>query len=114
MQAFLPFVLWDDNNCHIVSMLRCNFNNSPQKDYFQNCALPVDMFYFKCEHKESDIECGLYCNPYLWPELQISNGEWHFNSSAEQADAWSGGFQNIVQEMQVDQYKFFLDKIIKH
>jgi hypothetical protein len=55
--------------------------------YFDGCALPVDVFHFKSKHKESDINCGSNCNPYIWPELR-TDGKWWFNSSAaEQANA---------------------------
>lgn len=84
------------------------------KHYFDHCALPVDVFHFKCKHKETDIECGTFCNPYIWPELRTEDGNWRFNSSAaEQANAWFGGFQSIVREMEVDRYNFFLDEMIK-
>lgn len=84
------------------------------RHYFDSCALPVNIFHFKCKHKESDIECGTYCNPYIWPELRTEDGKWQFNSSAaEQTNAWFGGYQAIVREMQVDRYEFFLDEMIK-
>lgn len=44
----------------------------------------------------------------------MEDGKWRFNSSAaEQANAWIGGYQSMVREMQVDHYEFFLDKMIK-
>ncbi|KAJ7653859.1 hypothetical protein B0H17DRAFT_1100358, partial [Mycena rosella] len=97
----LPQVLWHDNNCRVVAMLR-NDPDSHLSTYFDSCALPVDVFHFKCKHKESDIECGRNCNPYLWPELRTEDGKWRFNSSAaEQANAW------------VERYDFFLDEMIR-
>ncbi|KAK7684279.1 hypothetical protein QCA50_012603 [Cerrena zonata] len=109
----LPGVIWHDNNCQIVRMLR----NDPEPylaNYFENCALPVDVFHFKSKHKEGDVDCGNNCNPYIWPELRTEDGKWRFNSSAaEQANAWYGGFQAIVREMQADRYDFFLDEMIK-
>ncbi|KAF7294714.1 hypothetical protein MIND_01008700 [Mycena indigotica] len=108
-QRSLPQVLWHDNNCRIVAMLR-----SQDDDYFKNCALPVDVFHFKCKHKESDIECGRYCNPYRYTQLRTKEGSWRFNSSAaEQTNAWFGGFQAIVQEMSAERYDFFLDEMIR-
>ncbi|KAJ7457135.1 hypothetical protein B0H11DRAFT_1738737 [Mycena galericulata] len=109
----LPQVLWHDNNCRVVAMLR-NDPDPHMSTYFDSCALPVDVFHFKCKHKEGDIDCGRNCNPYLWPELRTEDGKWRFNSSAaEQANAWFGGFQSMVREMQVERYDFFLDEMIR-
>ena len=33
--------------------------------YFDNCALPVDGFHFKSNHKAQDTFCARYCNPSL-------------------------------------------------
>jgi len=110
----LPTVLWHDNNCSVVKMLRADNKADPNKGYFDSCMLPVDVFHFKSKHKESDKDCGENCNPYLFPELRTSEGAWRFNSSAaEQTNAWFGGFQAIVREMQADRYEFFLDEMIK-
>jgi hypothetical protein len=112
-KASLPAVLWHDNNCSIVKMLR-NDPDDSRRNYFENVALPVDVFHFKSKHKEGDLDCGANCNPYIWPELRTEDGKWRFNSSAaEQANAWFGGFQSIVQEMSVERYNFFLDEMIK-
>jgi hypothetical protein len=74
----------------------------------------VDVFHFKSKHKESDIDCGRNCNPYIWPELHTGDGKWRFNSSAaKQTNAWYGGFLAIVRDMQADRYEFFLDEMIK-
>nr|GAT59356.1 predicted protein [Mycena chlorophos] len=107
----LPQVLWYDNNCRIAAMLR----NEPKErqEYFADIAKPVDVFHFKCKHKEKDIDCGRECNALLWPELS-DNGKWRFNSSAaEQTNAWFGGFASIVREMSVERYEFFLDEMIR-
>ncbi|KAJ7189095.1 hypothetical protein C8R46DRAFT_877355, partial [Mycena filopes] len=112
-KASLPAVLWHDNNCSIVKMLR-NDTNEYLRTYFKDVALPVDVFHFKCKHKEGDIDCGAHCNPYIWPELRTEDGKWRFNSSAaEQTNAWFGGFQSIVREMAVERFNFFLDEMIK-
>lgn len=88
--------------------------NAEGDTYFDHVALPVDVFHFKSKHKESDVDCGKYCNPAIWPELQTPEGGWRFNSSAaEQANAWIGGYQAVVREMQMDRYEFFLDEMIK-
>ncbi|KAJ7744876.1 hypothetical protein B0H16DRAFT_1889524 [Mycena metata] len=95
-KASLPQVLWHDNNCRMVAMLK----NDPEeylRNYFDRCALPVDVFHFKCKHKEGDLD----------------DGKWRFNSSAaEQTNAWFGGFHSMVREMQTDRYNFFLDEMI--
>ncbi|KAJ7351632.1 hypothetical protein DFH08DRAFT_993322 [Mycena albidolilacea] len=112
-QASLPGVLWHDNNCSIVKMLR-NDTDDYLRTYFDNVALPVDVFHFKSKHKESDIDCGANCNPYIWPGLRTEDGKWRFNSSAaEQTNAWFGGFLAIVREMPVERFNFFLDEMIK-
>ncbi|EPQ54160.1 hypothetical protein GLOTRDRAFT_44279 [Gloeophyllum trabeum ATCC 11539] len=108
----LPQVLWHDNNCQIQAMLA----NDPEdlQKYFEYCAMPVDVFHFKSKHRESDIACNAYCNPYIWEDLRTEEGTWRFNSSAaEQANAWFGGYQSMVREMDVDRYNFFLDEMIK-
>jgi hypothetical protein len=88
--------------------------NTENDTYFSTSALPVDVFHFKCKHKASDEKCNTFCNPARWPELCTPDGKWRFNSSAaEQANAWIGGFQAIVREMQADRYEFFLDELIK-
>ncbi|KAJ7037282.1 hypothetical protein C8F04DRAFT_1257200 [Mycena alexandri] len=112
-KASLPGVLWHNNNCSIVKMLR-NDTDEYLRTYFADVALPVDVFHFKSKHKEADIDCGAHCNPYIWPELRTEDGKWRFNSSAaEQTNAWFGGFQSIVREMAVERYNFFLDEMIK-
>ncbi|KAJ7211529.1 hypothetical protein C8J57DRAFT_1097682, partial [Mycena rebaudengoi] len=111
-KASLPRVLWHDNNCRVVAMLR-NDPDEHLRTYFDACALPVDVFHFKSKHKEGDIDCGLHCNPYIWPELCTPDGKWRFNSSAaEQANGWFGGFQSMVREMAAERYDFFLHEMI--
>ena len=109
----LPQVIWHDNNCKIRAMLR----NDPDphfRDYFNNCAMPVDVFHFKSKHKESDVQCNADCNPAKWADLQTSDGKWRFNSSAaEMTNAWVGGFQAMVREMREARYDFFLDEVFR-
>jgi len=82
--------------------------------YFEDCALPVDVFHFKSKHKERDTFCGTFCNPYIWMDLVDENGRWVFNSSAaEQTNAWFGGFHAIVRDMRVERFNFFLDEMIR-
>ncbi|KAF7975171.1 hypothetical protein HWV62_10361 [Athelia sp. TMB] len=109
----LPSVIWHDNNCRVTAMLR-NDIDEHLRTYFDGVAMPVDVFHFKSKHKESDLDCGRHCNPYIWPELRTEEGRWRFNSSAaEQTNAWYGGFLAIVRDMQADRYEFFLDEMIK-
>ncbi|KAH9851669.1 hypothetical protein C2E23DRAFT_869110 [Lenzites betulinus] len=108
----LPEVLWHDQNCRLWSTLQ-NADQDTQ-DFFARVALPVDVFHFKCKHKEGDIVCGTHCNPYIWPELRTDDGKWRFNSSAaEQANVWFGKFLPIVREMEGTRFNFFLDEMIK-
>ncbi|KAH9953429.1 hypothetical protein BGW80DRAFT_515685 [Lactifluus volemus] len=79
VKAALPSVLFYDNNCRIVSMLT-NDDDRRLRHYFDNCALPVDVFHFKCKHKETGEDCGRNCNRYIWPELRTDDGRWRFNS----------------------------------
>ncbi|KAF8581730.1 hypothetical protein K439DRAFT_1647801 [Ramaria rubella] len=95
-RASLPQVLWMDMNCINSAMLHAQGDT-----YFQNCALPVDVFHYKCKHKKTDTWCTQNCNPTHWPELM------HYGSWGIQ-----GGFLSIVREMHVDRYNFFLDEMI--
>jgi hypothetical protein len=74
--------------------------------YFDKVGLPVDVWHFKCKHKEGDIFCQVHCNPARFKELIGADGEtWIFNSSAaEQSNSWFGKFQTIVQEMAISRY----------
>ncbi|KAF8574907.1 hypothetical protein K439DRAFT_1371249, partial [Ramaria rubella] len=79
-------------------------------------GLPVDVFHFKCKHKETDAVCQTHCNPAHFQELfedaDTSNG-WIFNSSvAEQANMWFGKLASNVQEMLLAWYNIYLDKMI--
>ncbi|KAL0057308.1 hypothetical protein AAF712_016055 [Marasmius tenuissimus] len=107
----LPHVMWYDNNCRVMAML----GNDPEPDlrnYFSNCAMPVDIFHFKSKHKGD--RCNMDCNAANWPELESAPGVWRFNSSAaEQTNVWMGGYQSIVREMSSVRYNFFLDEMIK-
>lgn len=76
-------------------------------------GLSVDVFHFKCKHKETHTFCQENCNPAAFPELLRDDGGWFFNSSAaEQANAWMGGYHAMCREMLVDKYDFFLDQMI--
>ena len=111
----LPGVIWYDNNCKLHAVLR-NCEDPDERTYFEDCMLPVDVFHFKSKHKITDNYCNANCNPAQWPALRKGEEgmEWQFNSSAaEQVNAWFGGYQAIVREMQVDRYNFFLDEMIQ-
>ncbi|KDQ51461.1 hypothetical protein JAAARDRAFT_62514 [Jaapia argillacea MUCL 33604] len=98
----LPGVAFHDNNCNVQKVIK-----SENDSHFKCCALPVDVFHMKAKHKESDMFCGMNCNPANWPALTTAEGKWRFNSSASEiTNAWFGGFQ-------VDRYNFFLDEMIK-
>ncbi|KAH9834909.1 uncharacterized protein C8Q71DRAFT_710647 [Rhodofomes roseus] len=107
-QHSLPRVIFYDSACQLKKHLLASGDT-----YFDNSALPVDVFHMKSKHKESDEFCGFHCNPARWPELH-DGGVWRFNSSAaEMTNAWFGGFISIVREMREDRYDFFLDEVIK-
>ncbi|PPQ78706.1 hypothetical protein CVT24_002284 [Panaeolus cyanescens] len=108
----LPHVIWHDNNCKIRAMLQ----NDPEelRTYFDECAMPVDVFHFKSKHKKGDIECNKHCNPANWKDLMTEDGHWRFNSSAaEQTNVWFGHYLPVVRGMDAVQYDFFLDEMIK-
>ncbi len=108
----MPGVNWHDSNCRVWALLQNS--NEDVREHFAHIALPVDVFHFKSKHKESDIECGTHCNPYIWPELRTADGKWRFNSSAaEQINAWFCKYHAIVREMDTDRYNFFLDEMVK-
>jgi hypothetical protein len=107
MSGHMPTHIFFDNNCSMKKVVR----DDPA---FENVALPVDVFHFKCKHSKTDTFCQENCNPALFPELISADGKgWYFNSSvAEQTNAWFGGFQPICREMLPDKYDFFLDEMI--
>ncbi|KAF8590414.1 hypothetical protein K439DRAFT_1644748 [Ramaria rubella] len=107
-RASLPQVLWMDMNCINSAMLHAQGDT-----YFQNCALLVNVFHYKCKQKKTDTWFTQNCNPMHWPEL-MHDGSWVFNLLAvEQTNAWFGGFLSIICEMRVDWYNFFLDEMIR-
>jgi hypothetical protein len=102
-----PEHIFYDNNCQLAKHVKGD-------PFFQKVGLSVDVFHFKCKHKETDIFCQKECNPAAFPELKgDGNKPWYFNSSvAEQTNAWFGGYQSICREMLRDKYNFFLDEMI--
>ncbi|KIJ36555.1 hypothetical protein M422DRAFT_61158 [Sphaerobolus stellatus SS14] len=108
IQHSLPNVMWYDNNCGMQAMLRAD-----NDEYFNDCALPVDVFHFKSKLKEQDVFCSMFCNPYILKDLVDEKEQGDFNSSAaEQTNAWLGGFHAILRDMHVERYNFFLDEMI--
>jgi hypothetical protein len=107
----MPAVLWHDNNCGIFPMLQ--HESAAVQARFEGTILPVDVFHFKCKHKADHTECNTHCNPMLFKEILMDGDKWRFNSSAaEQTNAWLGGYQSMVREMEVVRYNFFLDEMI--
>ncbi|KAJ7143236.1 hypothetical protein C8R46DRAFT_920031, partial [Mycena filopes] len=93
----MPSYIFYDNNCSFVKHLLASGDH-----YFDRVGLPVDVWHFKCKHKEGDLFCQTHCNPTRFQELVREDGTWVFNSlAAEQSNAWFGKFQNDVQEMPV-------------
>ncbi|KAJ7221442.1 hypothetical protein GGX14DRAFT_353507, partial [Mycena pura] len=105
----MPSYIFYDNNCTFKKHLIASGDT-----YFDRVGLPVDVWHFKCKHKEGDLFCQAHCNPARFRELIGENDTWVFNSSAaEQSNAWFGKFQNVVQEMpSISSYNFFLDEMI--
>ncbi|KAJ7498852.1 hypothetical protein FB451DRAFT_1347307 [Mycena latifolia] len=104
----MPSYIFYDNNCQFRKHLTAQGDT-----YFDRVGLPVDVWHFKCKHKEGDLFCQVHCNPARFQELIGEDNKWVFNSSAaEQTNAWFGKFQNVVQEMNVLRYNFFLDEMI--
>ncbi|KAF8582316.1 hypothetical protein K439DRAFT_1647640 [Ramaria rubella] len=96
------------------SVVVAAMNKASGDNYFEDVALPVDIFHFKSKHKESDEFCGHYCNLAWWIELMDGKtGKWLFNSSAaEQVNSWFGRYHAMTQIMHADRYNFFLDEMI--
>ncbi|KAF8587176.1 hypothetical protein K439DRAFT_1614479 [Ramaria rubella] len=98
-KASLPSTIFFNTNCAIAAM-----NEASGDTYFENVALPVDVFHFKSKHKESDDFCGCYCNLARWIELMDKKtGKWLFNSSAaEQVNSWFGCYRAMTWIMHAD------------
>ncbi|KAF8445913.1 hypothetical protein L210DRAFT_3392409 [Boletus edulis BED1] len=113
MEAIKPDHIFFDNNCSLAQHVKLD-------PYFNNIGLSVDVFHFKCKHKETHTFCQENCNPAAFPELISDDGQgWYFNSSiAEQTNVWIGGYhavgarRSLRLEMLVDKYDFFLDQMI--
>jgi hypothetical protein len=87
--------MWYNNNCHAAVMLA-----KENDEYFEDVALPVDIFHQKTKHAEDDAFCGRNCNAVIWHELINDAGGWTFNSSAaEQVNLWIGGYYAIARLM---------------
>lgn len=105
----LPSYVIYDNSCTLYR--HCEASGST---LHHQVGLPVDVFHWKCKHKQTNDACAIHCNPYNYAELRTEdNRGWFFNSSiAEQTNVWFGGYHSIVREMGEVMYNFFLDEMI--
>ncbi|KAK0222261.1 hypothetical protein IW262DRAFT_1296832 [Armillaria fumosa] len=109
----LPSYIFYDNNCQLLR------HAWKQRDtYYNKTGMVVETWHAK-SHKETDEFCRQWCLPSRFSELMTvgHNGKpkWRFNaSSAEQANAWFGGYHPIVREMPrcCGSYNFYLDEMI--
>ncbi|KAG9224286.1 hypothetical protein CCMSSC00406_0004785 [Pleurotus cornucopiae] len=103
-----PEYLFYDTNCKLLAHQRYNHDT-----HFLHTGQPVDVFHFKSKHKESDVNCQMYCNPAAFPEL-MHEGKWRFNTSiCEQTNVWIGGYRAILRNMEVTRFNFYMDEMIK-
>ncbi|KAK0443244.1 hypothetical protein EV421DRAFT_1903743 [Armillaria borealis] len=107
----LPSFIFYDNNCQLLH------HAWGQGDtYYNKTGMVVETWHAK-SHKETDEFCRQWCLPSRFPELMRVGRDgkpgWRFNaSSAEQANAWFGGYHPIVREMPCCRYNFYLDEMI--
>ncbi|PBL01432.1 hypothetical protein ARMGADRAFT_1043343 [Armillaria gallica] len=107
----LPSFIFYDNNCQLLR------HAWRQEDtYYNKTGMVVETWHAK-SHKETDEFCRQWCLPSRFPELMRVGRDgkpgWRFNaSSAEQANAWFGGYHPIVREMPRCRYNFYLDEMI--
>ncbi|KAF9518066.1 hypothetical protein BS47DRAFT_1338638 [Hydnum rufescens UP504] len=103
----MPEYLFFDDACHLHRLIQ----DDPHWAY---TATPADVFHHDRKHGPGDTYCQQNVNPAGFPELILPDGKWRFNTSvAEQTNAWIGGFQAMVRQMEVTYYNFFLDEMIK-
>ncbi|KAF9511609.1 hypothetical protein BS47DRAFT_1346637 [Hydnum rufescens UP504] len=103
----MPEYLFFDDACHLHRLIW----DDPHWAY---TATPADVFHHDQKHGPGDTYCQQNVNPAGFPKLILPDGKWHFNTSvAEQTNAWIGGFQAMVCQMEVTYYNFFLDEMIK-
>lgn len=104
-----PRISLYDNNCRLYIYSAAN-----DETLHEEIGLPVDVFHWKCKHKQSDDACSIHCNPYAFPQIRRDDDTWYFNSSiAEQTNVWMGGYHPVIREMTSLKYDFFLDEMIK-
>ncbi|EIW55398.1 uncharacterized protein TRAVEDRAFT_78044, partial [Trametes versicolor FP-101664 SS1] len=101
----MPCYVWYYNNCSLFKY--CTVRAG--KHLRLNVGLTVDIFYWKCKHKKTDIECSFHCNPHLFQELLKDDNTWFFQLIT---NVWFGGYHMIVREMGVVKYEFFLDEML--
>jgi len=103
----MPEYLFFDDACHLHRIVR-------DDPHWALTATPADVFHHDRKHGPQHTYCQLMVNPVGFPELVLPNGKWQFNTSiAEQTNAWIGGFQAMVRQMEVAYYNFFLDEMVK-
>ncbi|KAI0355731.1 hypothetical protein OH77DRAFT_1479572 [Trametes cingulata] len=105
----MPRVVIYDNGCGLYK-----HSEASGETLHLEVGLPVDVFHWKCKHKQSDEACSVHCNPLCYPELLLDDkGNWFFNSSiAEQTNVWGGGYGDIIREMVAVKHDFFLDEMV--
>lgn len=97
-----------DNNCGMKQHIEAQ-----QDAFFAKIGLPVDVFHFKCKHKETDSFCREFCDPSTFPELRGPDGSWYFNSSVcEQTNVWLAGYHAMAREMTKEKFNVFFDELI--
>ncbi|KAK0217792.1 hypothetical protein IW262DRAFT_1463032 [Armillaria fumosa] len=107
----LPSYIFYDNNCQLLR------HAWKQRDtYYNKTGMVIETWHAK-SHKETDEFCRQWCLPSCFSELMTvghdGKPKWRFNaSSAEQANAWFGGYHPIVREMPRCRYNFYLDEMI--
>ncbi|KAL4256186.1 hypothetical protein AB1N83_012856 [Pleurotus pulmonarius] len=100
-----PEYLFYDTNCKLLAPQHYNHDT-----HFLHTGQPIDVFHFKSKHKESDVNCQMYCNPAAFLEL-MQEGKWRLNTSiCEQMNIWIGGYQAILQNMEVTRFNFYMDE----
>lgn len=106
----MPSFLIYDNGCQLYKHSRAQGDT-----LHEEVGLPVDVFHWKCKHKQTDEACSVHCNPYSYPELRVDeDGNWFFNSSiAEQTNVWLGGYSATLREMGAIKFDFFLDEMVQ-
>ncbi|KAK0460479.1 uncharacterized protein EV420DRAFT_1267553 [Desarmillaria tabescens] len=102
----LPSYIFYDNNCQLL----CHAWKQGDT-YYNKTGMVVETWHAK-SHKETNKFCRKWCLPSRFSELMTVRRDgklrWRFNmSSAEQANAWFGGYHPIIREMPHCRYEVF-------